>query len=36
MFDRLLHHASNVQISGYSYRLKDKRKAGTLRVPKAP
>jgi len=25
-----------VQISGDSYRLKDKRKAGSLRTPKAP
>ncbi len=29
MLDRLLHHAHIVQISGDSYRLKDKRKAGT-------
>jgi DNA replication protein DnaC len=28
MLDRLLHHAHIVQISGESYRLKDKRKAG--------
>ena len=28
MLDRLLHHAHIVQISGDSYRLKDKRKAG--------
>jgi DNA replication protein DnaC len=35
MLDRLLHHAHIVQISGDSYRLKDKRKAGTLRAPKA-
>lgn len=28
MLDRLLHHAHVVQISGESYRLKDKRKAG--------
>ena len=28
MLDRLLHHARIVQISGESYRLKDKRKAG--------
>ena len=26
--DRLLHHAQIVQITGESYRLKDKRKAG--------
>lgn len=35
MLDRLLHHAHIAQISGDSYRLKDKRKAGTLRAPKA-
>ncbi len=29
MLDRLLHHAHIVQISGESYRLKDKRRAGT-------
>ncbi len=29
MLDRLLHHAHIVQISGDSYRLKDKPKAGT-------
>ena len=29
MLDRLLHHAHIVQIAGESYRLKDKRKAGT-------
>jgi DNA replication protein DnaC len=34
MLDRLLHHAHIVQISGDSHRLKDKRKAGTLRAPK--
>ena len=28
MLDRILHHATVVQISGESYRLKDKRKAG--------
>ena len=32
MLDRLLHHAHIVQISGESYRLKDKRKAGQLRA----
>ncbi|MDF1589772.1 MAG: ATP-binding protein, partial [Gammaproteobacteria bacterium] len=32
--DRLLHHAHIVQISGESYRLKDKRKVGIApRVP---
>ena len=28
ILDRLLHHAHIVQISGESYRLKDKRRAG--------
>ncbi len=28
MLDRLLHHATVVQIGGESYRLKDKRRAG--------
>ena len=31
LLDRLLHHAHLVQISGESYRLKDKRKAGQTR-----
>ena len=31
LLDRLLHHAHIVQITGESYRLKDKRKAGTLK-----
>lgn len=31
LLDRLLHHAHIVQISGESYRLKDKRKAGTIK-----
>jgi DNA replication protein DnaC len=35
MLDRLLHHAHIVQIGGESYRLKDKRKAGTLRAVKS-
>lgn len=35
MLDRLLHHAHIVQISGESYRLKDKRKAGQT-AKKAP
>lgn len=35
MLDRLLHHAHIVQISGESYRLKDKRKAGTARTKAA-
>jgi len=34
MLDRLLHHAHIVQISGDSYRLKDKLKAGT--APRSP
>jgi DNA replication protein DnaC len=34
MLDRLLHHAHIVQISGESYRLKGKRKAGA--TPKKP
>jgi len=32
LLDRLLHHAHIVQISGDSYRLKDKRKAGAIRT----
>jgi len=32
MLDRLLHHAHIVQIAGESYRLKDKRKAGQVKV----
>ena len=32
MLDRLMHHATVVQIGGYSYRLRDKRKGGV--VPK--
>ena len=28
--DRLLHHSTTVNIKGESYRLKDKRKAGTI------
>lgn len=31
LLDRLLHHAHIVQISGESYRLKDKRKAGPIK-----
>jgi DNA replication protein DnaC len=30
---RLLHHAHIVQINGESYRLKDRKKAGSLKVP---
>ena len=36
MLDRLLHHAHIVQISGESYRLKDKRKAGLAARRTAP
>jgi len=32
LLDRLLHHAHIVQISGESYRLKDKRRAGNIKV----
>ena len=35
MLDRILHHATVVQISGESYRLKDKRRAGILARPQA-
>ena len=34
MLDRLLHHATVVQISGESYRLKDKRRAGIIAKPR--
>ena len=34
LLDRLLHHAHIVQISGDSYRLKDKRKAGAFKADK--
>ncbi len=34
MLDRILHHATVVQISGESYRLKDKRRAGILAAPR--
>jgi DNA replication protein DnaC len=34
MLDRILHHATVVQISGESYRLKDKRRAGIMARPK--
>ena len=33
MLDRLLHHATVVRISGESYRLKDKRRAGIVAKP---
>ena len=35
MLDRILHHATVVQISGESYRLKDKRRAGILARPQS-
>jgi hypothetical protein len=35
MLDRILHHASVVQISGESYRLKDRRRAGIMARPRA-
>jgi len=35
MLDRILHHASVVQIAAESYRLKDKRRAGILARPHA-
>jgi len=34
ILDRLLHHASTINIKGESYRLKEKRKAGLLGKPK--
>src|SRR5690606_32614657 len=34
LLDRLLHHAHIVQITGESYRLKDKRKAGSIKAAK--
>jgi DNA replication protein DnaC len=34
MLDRLLHHSTVVQISGESYRLKDKRRAGIAAKPR--
>ena len=33
MLDRVLHHATVVQIAGESYRLKDKRRAGIIARP---
>jgi DNA replication protein DnaC len=36
MLDRLLHHSTVVQISGESYRLKDKRRAGIVAKPTRP
>lgn len=35
MLDRILHHATVVQITGESYRLKDKRRAGIMARPTA-
>jgi hypothetical protein len=35
MLDRVLHHATVVQITGESYRLKDKRRAGIMARPKS-
>ena len=36
ILDRLLHHATTVNIKGESYRLKEKRKAGLLGTPAPP
>ncbi len=36
MLDRVLHHATVVQIAGESYRLKDKRRGGILARPQVP
>ena len=36
MLDRVLHHATVVQIAGESYLLKDKRRAGILARPQVP
>ena len=36
ILDRLLHHATTINIKGESYRLKEKRKAGLLRTPSPP
>ncbi len=33
MLDRLLHHATVINIRGESYRLKERRKAGLLATP---
>src|ERR1700757_5218595 len=35
MLDRILHHATVIQIAGESYRLKDKRRAGIMARPHA-
>ncbi len=34
ILDRLLHHATTISITGESYQLKDKRRAGVLAAPK--
>jgi DNA replication protein DnaC len=36
MLDRILHHSTIVSISGDSFRLKDKRKAGVLAASGKP
>ncbi len=36
MLDRLLHHAHILTLTGESYRLKDKRKAGVIRQNRKP
>jgi DNA replication protein DnaC len=36
ILDRLLHHATTVNIKGDSYRLKEKRRAGLLRPVRHP
>lgn len=35
MLDWLLHHSTAVQISGESYRLKNKQRAGNVAKPRA-
>jgi hypothetical protein len=35
MLDRILHHATVVQIAAESYRLKDKRRAGIMARPQS-
>lgn len=36
LLDRLLHHAHILSLTGESYRLKDKRKAGVVKRPAIP
>jgi DNA replication protein DnaC len=36
ILDRLLHHATTVNIKGDSYRLREKRKAGLMRSTLTP